>query len=381
MPVRRLAVGLWFGVAAIVAPAGCGYGPGSTSVTDGNVNPDPTLSAGKRVSGEPNDSFGQALDLILNSSGIGRIQGTIGTDDDIDVYDLGPVEPGDRIRVDLNGYGSLDAAIAIFDDMGRLFAENDDRNPALNQLDPFLNEVVRHEGTNYYLAVGSAPLGPSTGSYSASVVISRGEPVPPPKAQPVVLDFNGGSIYIPGDQTYTVGVFNTGDIDPAYAGMTTSVKRQIVATVEHDFAGLALELYTTDGSLPPAGTASSTVLFGGSSPGILGISQAVDPYNGDATDEAIIFTNSFRPSLFGRVLTAQELGEAIGNVAAHEMGHLLGLNHVADPTDLMDTTGSPSTLLDDQVFKNSVLDWTVWPFGTQNGLLLLMEILGLTGTS
>jgi hypothetical protein len=329
---------------------------GSPGIVDGNVNPDPTLAAGKRISGEPNDSFSDPLDLILNSSGIGYIQGTVATTSDVDVYDMGAVEPGDRIRVDLAGAGGLDAAIAIFDDQGRLFVENDDRDFLANQLNPFVNEQVRHAGTKYYLAVASAPLAPTTGSYTATLT--------------------GGSVTIPGDRTYTVGVFNTADIDPAYAGMTNQVRVAIVNTVKSNYEGLDLQLYTTSGTAPPAGTPFSTVLFGGESFNAYGVSQAVDEYNANPTDASIIFTDTFRPSYFGRVLTADELGRAIGNVASHEMGHLLGLNHVDNVTDIMDTTGGAITFLLDQMFKLSPLDDTIWPFGYQDGLLLLTEILG-----
>ena len=64
------------------------------------------------------------------------------------------------------------------------------------------------------------------------------------------------------------------------------------------------------------------------------------------------------------------------NVAAHEVGHLLGLNHVANEYDLMDTTGDTLSLLLDQGFLNSPLDDSIFPIGTQDGWLLLLETLG-----
>jgi len=361
------------------AAAGCPIGilpPGG--VEDGNTNPDPSLTQGKRISGEPNDTFDQALDLILSTEGIGNIHGYI-TRGDVDVYNLGPMAPGDRIRVDLDGRGAFDAAIAIFDDRGRLFIENDDRDPDTQQLDPFVNEVVRHSGSTYYLAVAAAPLAAAntdTGIYTASIVVSRGEPVPPPRPQPVLLDFDGGIITIPGDQTYAVGPFDAADIDAAYAGQTVAVARSIIDNVRSNFDGLALVLYDTLDNKPPPGTTLSVVYFGGNSRTAFGISQAVDPYNHDPADSAIIFTETFSANTFGRLLTVDELGRAIGNIAAHEMGHLLGLNHVADPADLMDTVGGPSTFLVDQQFQESPLDSSIWPFGNQDGWLLLTEILG-----
>ncbi len=58
------------------------------------------------------------------------------------------------------------------------------------------------------------------------------------------------------------------------------------------------------------------------------------------------------------------------------MGHLLGLHHVANINDLMDTTGNSGTFLLDQEWLDSPLDQTVFPIGTQDGLLLLLETIG-----
>lgn len=365
----------WAVILLALTITGC---PGITPLTgeDGNVDPDLTLTQGKRVSGEPNGSFSQALDLILDSTGVGRIRGTVYPTTDVDVYNLGPMRAGDRIRVDLDGHGSLDAAIAIFDEGGDLFIMNDDRNANAGQLDPFVNEVVRRDGMNYFLAVSSSAFGPSTGAYTAVVTVGRGESVPPPRPQAILLNFTGGTITIPGDATYTVGTFNAADIDPAYAGQTSVVKRWIVQTVEDCFDGIAVTIYSTDTGRPPANVAYSQVFFGGLNPRAYGISQDVDDYNHNPTDASIVFTEDFTADQFGRRLTVVELGRAIGNVATHEIGHLLGLNHVADPADLMDSTGSAMTFVSVQTFRRSPLDVSIWPFGYQDGLQLLMEIVG-----
>lgn len=334
-------------------------------------------TSGARTTGEPNNNFGEAIDMILDANGAGRLTGAIPSTSDVDVYRLGAMNPGDRIIVDVSASGGLDADVAIFDEGGRLVFENDDRNLDLGQYDPFVNFVVRHASSIYYVAIASSPLNPTTGIYDAGITVTRGGTVPSTAGQIIAVDTDGGSVTISGD-TFTVGAFDTAHIDRRYAGMTTAVVDQIVATILENYAGLQLSVIVIPRNPVPAGGQVSTILLGGTNPEAYGLAEQIDYYNADHTDQAIVFTDMFTPSQFNnRVLTAQELGTAIGNIVSHEAGHLLGLNHVDNVRDLMDTTGTANTFLLDQDFTTSTLDGSIFPIGTQDGMLLLLETLGV----
>lgn len=378
---RKLLPGVarfWSGPALLVLVAGCPLpNPGGGTKTDGTVGVNPADYPGLRVLGEPNDTFDQALTVILDGTGNATIEGNLSSSSDIDIFDLGPSQIGDRIRIDVRAdTRGLDAAFAVFDDQERILFENDDRNLELNQLDPYFHSDIRRETTATYLAITSSPLGPSSGNYHALITVRRGQEPVAGETQTVVLDFDGGSVTIPGDRTYTVDVFDAGDITSSYAGRTEEVITGVTERVRKNYEGLGLEVRVVPGDVLPTGCTFSRVLFGGRSPTAFGISEGVDTMNLNRCDDAIVFTETFTPSNFGRLLTVEELGVAMGNVAAHEVGHLLGLNHVTDVTDLMDSTGSPMTFVADQEFKLSPLEESIFPIGFQDGWLLLMEILG-----
>lgn len=326
---------------------------------------------------EPNDTFDTAQIITLGPEDAVTVYGRIEPLNDVDVFEIGSLTIGDRVIVDVGTPGSrLDASAAVFDEGGRLIFENDDRDLELQQLDPFINVVVRRDTDITFVAIASSPFAPGTGTYHMMIRVVRGGDAPAPEPQIVALNFSGGSVTIPNDRTYTVDPFDTADISAQYAGWTEGVRNEIVATVATNYAGLGLDLRVLPGATLPHNCSYSMILFGGRNPRAFGIAENVDPYNANPCDDGIVFTEMFTPTVFGRTLTVEELGRAIGNVASHEIGHLLGLHHVADIHDLMDNTGDATTFLLDQQFKASPLDRSVFPIGVQDGFLLLLETIG-----
>ena len=322
----------------------------------------------------PGDSFANAGLLTLDSNGSVTISGTI-TGNSIDFYDLGAVSPGDRVIVTVEAASgsTLDPTIAVFDGNQELFSLNDDIDFGAGNFNSALDDVVVVAGSQLFLAVTKFAFDPTGGAYEGTVRIERGGAVPQPAVQMLLLNFNGGAFTIEGEGSFNLDPFDAADIDAAYAGETTAIKNRIAEVVRENFENTGLMVVTTDENANPTGV-FSTIHFGAFSTTKFGVADSVDQGNADRCDDGIVFTNSFddpfaqQPSVVG-------IATAIANVAAHEAGHLLGLNHVGDITAVMDNTGTASTLLADQDFKTAELSPSIFPVGMQNAQSLLDRVV------
>jgi len=324
---------------------------------------------------KPGADLASAKPLTFDGNNQAVFTGTITSDSKVHVFDMGACAAGDRIIVAVDPMvGSpLDPVVAVFDPAGELFALNDDADPVSGELGSYVEDTVWTAGDHFYLAISRFYRDTNTGEYQATARIERGGTVAIPPVQYLLLDFDGGTIAIPGEGTIDVDPFDAANIDAAYAGKTMEIKAKIKEIVQQNYRNTGLQVLTTDDPPPAAGT-FSTVYFGEYSTTKFGIAQGVDQGNKDRCDDGIVFTDDFDKP-FAAQPTVEGVATAIANVASHEAGHLLGLNHVTDVTDLMDTTGSASTLLADQEFKTSPLHTSVFPFGDQNGPALLNRVV------
>lgn len=379
MQVRFVAAPRWHNgmsltlVAALAGALAGGCPQPQPNDNGGNDNADvPFLDA------QNNSSIDTATKLTLqSSSGVDRIKfaGAIAAGDSLDVYDLGELAPGDEVTIDVTRTsGDLDAVAAVFDAGETLMAFNDDRTPDGSNLDPRIEFTLRGDAGTYFLGISAFGDSNSTGDYEVSVEVRRNSGTPNPAAQVVFLDWNGGD----GVRVENVGVFDLQPFDAADVGLSSSqtalFKQKVQQIVSSRYDGLDLILLNSDDDDEPA-FPHSTVYFGGNNRRAFAISEQVDSYNGDPSDDTIIFTESFQGAFFSRP-TFEQMASAVGNTVAHEIGHLLGLVHTADCSDLMDTSCGNDRLLQEQRFRKAVLDFSVFPIGVQDSAELLAWILG-----
>src|SRR5690606_11118543 len=130
--------------------------------------------------------------------------------------------------------------------------------------------------------------------------------------------------------------FDAARISPRFAGQSSVIAARVTEMVREAFAGLDVEIHVAAELTAPPGP-RTTVYFGTYNSQLLGLADNVDPYNTDPNQSAILYTDTF--ALFDALSPDLEaISQALANTTAHEIGHLLGLRHTADPQDIMDTT-------------------------------------------
>lgn len=356
----------------VVGVAGCDAFFDPTAVLGGGMG---NVPAERIEEVEPNDTFEAVSQVPAAYATMLDVAGFMTNIDDIDIYDLGPVVAGDRITVSVDSERSANLAAALFDDQHCLFVCNDDRYWQVDPR-PQLGLTVRRDSAHCYLVIAPDPaVRECRGSYTATVLLERGT-VPAPRPQTVYLSFHGAKrIAMPGRNAVDIPAFDAAFIDSSFAGRTAEMIEAIVANVRSHYAMFNVNiLSSTESSVIP--TDATIVYFGTYDPNYLGLADSVDRYNADLTQKAIVFTDTFsmfmplQPSL-------SQMALAIANVASHEAGHLLGLEHTRQWTDLMDTTGPAQTLLTMQAFETAPLYEEVFPIGWQDGVLQLAETVGV----
>lgn len=350
----------WFGIALIgaVLPA-CTVVPPA-----GNVAPGPV----------PGNVFNGAPPLPLED-GFYTFSNSV-AQNDVHVYSLGALSPGTRVQVDVvdaNG-SQLDPVAAIFDADEDLFTLNDDVDFRAGNFDARLDEVIRWSSDEYYLAISPSYFGSSSGDYICTVQLEASDADISPHQQVVFLNFKGGFATLQNVGSLEIPPFDSARVDPDYSGNTDDMKQIIIDVVIENFADFDVVVLNSRDHEPPS-SPHSEVYFGTFNELAFGLSESVDHWNKSRVDRSIVFTDEFDDPFYPQP-SWSALAVAIGNVAAHEVGHLLGLEHTADITDIMDTTGTASTLLADVSFKKTVLDNSVFDIGFQDEPKILYHLIG-----
>lgn len=294
------------------------------------------------------------------------------------IFDLGPMIAGDRVFLSLlttPGYGSAfmlanDApfSVLMLDAQEAVFAWL--RNGQLFTSDA--RYIVGTSTSSLYVVV--------EGGQGLNVRVQRDVGVQP-RPQRVLLNFKAATHAVANLPASQIQMFSAPQLNPAFtANDTVTMKTIIATTIQNLFADYNLQVFTSDSATPPA-PPYITVLFDSSASGFVnsveteyfGVADYLDPRNDTLTGTALIAANKLADEFMGE--TPAALAGRMGAVAAHHIGHLLGLAHVDNDADIMSREANPAP---SQSFTQSPLTSVEIspPIGIQDAPLTLTELLG-----
>jgi hypothetical protein len=278
------------------------------------------------------------------------LTGTLSSNTDTDAFAL-PLHAGDVLGVTVQGAGLLE----LYDPRRTLVEGSGyDRSVSYPVSSPLpgggtatVDHVAAVTGTHVLT------LGAGSGPYTATVLVLRANAAP----QRFFLDYRGARV-----DTSQFGTGVTGAQPRTLDALATFLPRwglsaadepaltaQITRAFTTDLRSTGSPVTVTDSTTDPGGAtvpSTSRLVIGGTVPesGIdtVGISDSVDPGNVARSETALVLLGELSdpatdPHSLNHYIQPgsnriQFVGDAIGNIAAHEAGHLLGSWHT-DPTD------------------------------------------------
>lgn|GEM_PF-1568553 len=350
---------------------------------------------------------------------------------DVDVYSF-QLEEGQCITIDVEAqtlFGRDNASVTVgiyngdFESITAILTDVDDTLSPSQQADQFYSaqavfSLTKDNGTfeidpveygvgTYYIVVSSdyfAPTGydvlDQAVPYNITIETTAPEQMENPPSQLVWLAFDGARTdYLYEQYGWPRSVdnrpaFDAGDFDKAGSSYLASRRDGLIdaiaARIEQIYrdAGLTEDEIQFVTEKPAKGTVYSTVVFGGKLPetGIFGLAEDIDRHNNVHDDMAVVLTEEiardYQGAWYGGPLDSDpavrydQVVTILANVGAHELGHILGLEHATEaftnePNNLM----GYNDYLEGQALESRNEYW-YQPIGYTNEIDMLLRNIG-----
>jgi len=258
----------------------------------------------------------------------------------------------------------------------------------------------------YYVVVSGASVRGDTylnheTPYVLTITTTAPETVAAPPSQLVWLAVDGASAeYLYEDDGYPASTiarpaFDLTDFKLGITGKDNTsrewFKQQVLNRIEQYYreAGLGPNEIQFTLTKPALGKVYSTVIFGGTlDTGLLGLAESVDRDNANRTDKAVVLTEEIARDYLKFMdadssVRIEQAINAVANTGAHELGHILGLEHatevnVAEPDNIMNYNSIEVDLMVQHFEERN--DYWYQDLGFTNEIDLLLRNIG-SGTA
>lgn len=313
------------------------------------------------------------------------------------IFDIGPLNRGDRIFISLMtqpGFGETfrsaeDFSLMILDADQKLYAWYQSGFVLFNNQTRL---IIGHSSPRYYVLTDAGN--------SVSIRVQRNTGLFEPRRQRIYVNFNGGTgISVGGEPAATIPRLNAADFNQYFTSSppnwtdpndTPVLQQVILQTLRNAYSGFNVEFTGSNESNQPPALPYQTLFVGGENALLYGIADYIDPRNDSQSGRAIVYALGVgagtiqSPFVQNPVTSLTQLGNAIGIVGAHEVGHLLGLRHTEDGTDIMQSGGEGRDAGDPTIprtFKSALVTASeqvlgLPALGIQDAPLYLTEVVG-----
>lgn len=309
----------------------------------------------------------------ISLNGVTELVGEVLDPSHIEDWNLGFMAKGTKIVVDLRGDNN-NLSVGLFDQDEQVLMISHDR---YRSKDPYCILEINEDLQELHLAVSSDPVHDSSGRYWVTLTHSDGHDFGAVTSQQVVLNFSGASNVSVGNlPAIDVGVFDAATLDSSWSELTEEMKFIVMDNMVRIYDGLDVEFFFADDPDLPEDEESTWVHFGAKDSTNVGLADSVDYRNRFKNQKAIVYTQNFAKYV-KHGYDHEDLAQGFANVAAHELGHLLGLNHAGDPAGVMNVSPTVAALLAQQYFVDGPrLADNVFKTGYQDGADIVLGTVG-----
>ena len=332
---------------------------------------------------EENDDFLAAQPIGALSDTIIKIKGSQRSATDIDVYSVQRVRNTGGMKISLNVASDRNQAlqVCLFDSQFNLLRRQGLHSIASTRaVDAFV--PPRDDLQDVFIAISAWAIDMAEKEavtpldYTVLVQESGSSTSADPRGKRVWLAFGGAhDLGLPESSLLGIRSFDPAKISGRLSGSTPLVIESLISDLRLIFGDYDIEFQVYENGTF-AGGEDIIALIGGSNSEMNGTTRSVGFPDGSTRTAVLVFAENLA-SLEQFVFSPQQAARYLANVVAHELGHVIGLDHTIEPEDAMSIFQTAIRRFNDLgTFGRATLLPSISRIGFQDGRARLLAAVG-----